>query len=265
MPAAIIGGVIAGAGAVGAAAIGKSASNKAADTAAQATNNAADQAAAAQQQQIALQREIYDKNAALLDPFVKMGTNVNDSTYLNAMGLNGGDAAKQAYDAFRGNTGYDWQLGEGLRAIDGNYAGSGTFHSGAREKARMQYGQGLASSSYNDWLGRLGSYNDTLRAFGLSAASAQAGVGQNFAGAMGNSANNLSNIAVSRGDNLANAALVNGRNNANIAGSVAGSLGQIGGSFLQQSYAPSYGSTSSLFNNNLNSLTAANRAFTSSF
>lgn len=228
---AIIGGTVAAGGAIAASSIASKSANKAADTAAQATTQAADEAARVQREQIALARDIYGENKSILAPYAALG-NVDDSTLVNALGLNGEGGARDAYNAFRKNTGYDWQLSEGQRAINGNFAGAGTYQSGARDRALMEYGQGLASSSYNDWLSQITARNNLMRQLGLAAASAQTGVGQNLVGASGNAAANLSNIFTARGDNIANAALVKAANASAQGNTIANAFGTLGGSFL---------------------------------
>ena len=79
MPAAVIGGAIAGVGAIGAAAIGSSAQKKAANKAAQ---TAQDTTAANN----ALQMQIYNQNAAVLSPYISRG-NQAGSMYGALLGL----------------------------------------------------------------------------------------------------------------------------------------------------------------------------------
>lgn len=81
MPAAVVGGVIAGAGAIGGAALSSSANKKAAKTAAQAQQDTA-------AQNNALQQQIYNQNKATLSPFVNTGTQASNA--INALlGLGG--------------------------------------------------------------------------------------------------------------------------------------------------------------------------------
>lgn len=81
MPAAVVGGVIAGAGAIGAAAIGSKAQKKAANQAAQAQTDAT-------AQNNALQKEIYGKNAQTLAPYINSGYGATSA--INALlGLGG--------------------------------------------------------------------------------------------------------------------------------------------------------------------------------
>ena len=58
--------------------------------------------------------------------------------------------------------GYQWTLGQGLKAVDANYAAKGGFNTGGKDKARMQYATGLASQSWND------TYNRAANTYGLN-------------------------------------------------------------------------------------------------
>jgi len=73
MPAAVIGGVIAGVGAIGASAISSSAQKKAAKTAAAAQQQAVDHSLEIAKNQEALFREIYGKNTANFQPYLNSG------------------------------------------------------------------------------------------------------------------------------------------------------------------------------------------------
>lgn len=268
MPAAVIGGAIAAAGAVGSAVI----ANKGASKAADATQAAADQSAQ-------VQREIYSKNAATLSPYVQagipatnainallglggvpvmgmqasgqtqpamspevmqmlasndfpgifgMGNRLRNSLLDQAGAMQGGNvntpvqpSAQQqyqnAFDNYRNSTGYQFRLNQGLNAVNSGYAGAGTVKSGAAMKAINDYGQGMASQEFGNYLAALGNQ----QGLGLSAASAQAGVGQNYA-------NSLSNIYQANAGNQANAALLKSQN----MGQALNTVGMIGGNLL---------------------------------
>lgn len=127
---------------------------------------------------------------------------------------------ENAFANYRNSTGYQFRLGQGMDAINSGYAGRGSIKSGAAMKAINDYGQGMASQEFNNYLGALGNQ----QGLGFSAASAQAGVGQNYA-------NNISNIAMQNGSNQANAALVRSQNTANALGSIGGIAGNIFGRY----------------------------------
>lgn len=135
-------------------------------------------------------------------------------------GQNPAQSYGSAFNNFRNSTGYQFRLGEGMRAINSGYAGAGMIKSGAAMKAINDYGQGMASQEFGNYLNALGNQ----QSLGFSAASAQAGVGQNYA-------NSLSNIYQNQGSNLANAALVKSQNTANAIGGLANMGGYLAGRY----------------------------------
>lgn len=139
----------------------------------------------------------------------------------------GGYQPPAAFNQFMQGTNYQWRLHQGLDAVSKGAFAQGWGQSGAADKAKIAYGQNLASSE-------LGRYQDLLaqqQGMGLTAASALAGVGQSMVGQV--TANN--NSAASA---VANAALMRGQANANMYGGIASGIGQIGGA-LASSYGPS--------------------------
>jgi hypothetical protein len=219
MPAGVIAGAIAGAGAIGAAAIGSSAQKKASQQATQAATDATTQ-------NNALQREIYGQNKEVLQPFYQSGYAANDN--INALLGLGGDPAKAqaAFDAYRGSTGYDFRLGEGNKALNASFAARGLSNSGAAAKAALNYGQNIGSAEFGNYLGQLGQQQNV----GVGAASALAGLGQNYA-------NNVSSQNNALAGTQANAALANGQSTANLYGTAANALGNVAGSYIS-SYQP---------------------------
>jgi len=90
----------------------------------------------------------------------------------------GQQAQESAFDTFRNSTGYQFRLGEGLDAVGSAYAGIGGLQSGAAMRGINEYGQNFASNEFGNYAGLLSGQ----QAVGAGAASALAGVGQNFAG-----------------------------------------------------------------------------------
>lgn len=110
--------------------------------------------------------------------------------------------AQNAFGNYIANSDYGFQFGTGSNALNSGYAGAGSLQSGAAMKALEDYRQNLQSGYRNEYLGYLGNQQST----GLGAASALAGVGQNYAGMV--SSNNTA-----AGNAAANAALIKGQNN----------------------------------------------------
>lgn len=135
--------------------------------------NAAVQAAqiqaAASDRAMAIQKQMYDEAVARSAPWVTAGTSaVNQySGLLNLPGYEKIDPT--AY--LRSTPGYDWQLGQGVNALDRSAASKGMLLSGPQVKAVTTYGQGLADKTYNSLMDRI---------YGLS------GQGQSAAALVGN-------------------------------------------------------------------------------
>lgn len=124
------------------------------------------------------------------------------------------DAANSAYEIFKGSTNYQGRLKEGANALNSMWAGSGAVKSGAAGKSFEKFGQDYASNELMNYMNLLGNQQGV----GLGAASAQAGVGQNYVNTV--SANN--NAA---GTAAANAALAKGNNSfGNVLGMIGGGL-----------------------------------------
>lgn len=160
----------------------------------------------------ALAQNIYNQNAATLAPYVKSGTQPN-ALLAGAMGYGDNAAYKNAFGNFIKNSDYGFQFGEGSNDINSGFAGAGMLQSGAAMKDLERFRQDLQS-------GYRGEFNSLLanqQALGLGAASAQAGVGQNYVNTV--TANNQ-NAADAR----SNAALIKGQNNP-----LANTLGLLGG------------------------------------
>jgi hypothetical protein len=71
------------------------------------------------------------------------------------LGLNGPQAATAAMGNFTTSPGYQFQLQEGLRAIDAGAAHEGMLRSGAVLKAEQKYGQDLANQDFGTYYNRL--------------------------------------------------------------------------------------------------------------
>lgn len=131
----------------------------------------------------------------------------------------GPTAAQNAFNTFRNSDGYQFRLGQGLNAVNNNYATRGALDSGSALKALNDYAQGQASNEFGNWMAGLQGQQNT----GLSASNALAGVGTNVSQQL---ANNNNNAAAAQG----NAALASGNAWGNALGSVGNSLSQLTGS-----------------------------------
>ena len=96
----------------------------------------------------------YQQQLATTKPFIDTGTTANTDA-ANLLGLNGSDAATAAMGNFTSSPGYQWQLQQGLRAVDAGAAAQGMTRSGATLKAEDAYGQGLANQDFTNYYNRL--------------------------------------------------------------------------------------------------------------
>lgn len=147
--------------------------------ASQANQKAGGQQAAAAQQGIAaqtdatnralqLQADMYNQTRADLAPYRGVGTDA-----LQAL------AGQVGQGWGPGSPGYDFQFGEGMRALDNSAASRGMLMSGAQMQAAQKFGQGLASTARGEELNRLAA----LAGVGQTATGQGVSAGQGYANA----------------------------------------------------------------------------------
>lgn len=146
----------------------------------------------------ALQGQVYAENKANLTPFMQTGLQAGKAAN-DFLGLNGATGQNAAFDTWRNATGYQDQKAQGVDAITSSKALGGLLKSGSTLKAVNTFGQNLANTSGQQYLGNL--FNQ--QGVGLSGANALAGVGTNYVN--GVSANN-NNAAGAKADNYINQA-----------------------------------------------------------
>lgn len=129
-----------------------------------------------------------DKAVGALAPYADTGAPATRALS-DFAGLNGPDAANNAMAMFHSSPGYQFQLDQGLRAVDSAGASKGLERSGPLLQAEQAFGQGLANQDFGNYLNRLSGYaGQGLQAAGnqaqtfVSGATQQAGlVGQGAA------------------------------------------------------------------------------------
>lgn len=94
------------------------------------------------------------------------GLGGGSTLYADAIGVNGADGSARAQDAFTASPGYQFQLDQGLQALDRRNAMSGRLSSGNADIDTLTYANGLASQDWNQWLSNLTGGVD--RAIGLN-------------------------------------------------------------------------------------------------
>jgi len=184
--------------------------------------------------ELALQRQIYDETSANFSPYREGGLNAFNAIQ-SEMGLG---EAPEGYGGFQATPGYQFAVDQGTRALEGSAAAGGNLRSGATMKALQNYGQGMANQEYGNYMSRLG----TLANMGQAAAGNQAAAGANFAAGAGNAMQNIGN-AQSAGAIAQGNAWSGGINNALGAYQMAQMAGTGGGGLT-------IGGAGSLFGNN---------------
>lgn len=91
-------------------------------------------------------------------------------------------ARASAMQGFYQDPGYQFQMNEGIKALDRSASSRGLVRSGAQEKAIARYGQGLAEQSFGNYVNRLAN----LAGVGQTATQSLAGIGANTASNVGN-------------------------------------------------------------------------------
>lgn len=112
--------------------------------------------------------------------------------YGDASGANGAAGYDRARANFQQNPGYQFQMDQGLQALNRTHAAAGNLSSGNADADTLKYATGLANQSYGGYLQGLSPYLGGQQAATAGAAGAAAGQGnalnQSFQG-QGNAAN----------------------------------------------------------------------------
>lgn len=176
----------------------------------QGQQSAASTQANAAAQAGALQKQMYDEQVARNQPFAQAGLSAQNRL-LDYLGLseNKGQAGYGKYTRdfgmqdFQQDPGYQFRLGEGLKALDRQAAARGGLISGAALKAAQGYGQDQASQEYQNAFNRYQTNRaNQLNPLGSLMASGQSAV-NNQATAAGNYGNAGANAINTAGQSIA--------------------------------------------------------------
>lgn len=127
-------------------------------------------------------------------------TNGATSTQNTENQLLTGDQSSPAFANYLDSTGYNFQKQQGEAALTGSAAARGILNSGATAKALTSYGQNLASTGFNNYLGNLSNLNTQQQNTSNTGVNAAGAVG--IAGTAGGG--NASSATQAGGANLAN-------------------------------------------------------------
>jgi len=184
---------------LGSAVIGGAVASKGASKAAKAQQQAADQAAQ-------LQRETFERQVELQEPFRQAGI-TSQNELMRLLGI-GGDATAADYGMLtRGFTpeqmqmdpGYAFRLAEGEKALERMQAARGQYLGGGAIRAGTRYGQEMGSQEYMNAFNRAQAQLGTrLGALGSLYGAGQTAT-QQVAGQAGQLGSNLGNLLMQSG------------------------------------------------------------------
>jgi hypothetical protein len=98
--------------------------------------------------------------AAALSPYTANFANAQagQNALADALGLNGPEGSARAQAAFMNNPGYLFQLSQGTNAVDANAARTGQLNSGNTDIDLTKFAQGLAGTSWGNYVNSLQPY-----------------------------------------------------------------------------------------------------------
>jgi len=170
-------------------------------TQANAAQAASDQQAEAARNALALQREMFEYQKGLLEPYRTAGTAALERLS-GAMGLGGPAQPQQMLEM---DPGYGFRLGEGLKALERMQAARGNMLSGGALKAGQRYAQDYASGEYGNAYNRLANIAGLGQTAGTQLGGAAQQFGQTAGNVMGQEANALAAGRIGRGSAYGNA------------------------------------------------------------
>lgn len=147
--------------------------------------------------------------------------------YGDALGVNGAEGNARAQQAFTADPGYQFQLDQGIDALNRSAAARGQLNSGQTGLDTLKFSQGLADSTYQNWLNNLSGFSGQQAGLYSGATTGQAGALSDLA----NLATNTAGQKVSLLGDVTNGRL--GANNQYAAGTQQqlGGLGGLGQAF----------------------------------
>jgi hypothetical protein len=147
---------------------------------------------------------------------------------LGALGTRGQGGIDEAQAAFRAGPAYNFNLDQGLEAINRRRNAGGMLNSGNADRDAQTYGSGLASREFDNCMSRLLGFAPLELSATGTAATGRAGLGRDLANLEATQAGRAAGISQQTGQSLADLALRGGLAGAGIEeGFGRGSAGQI--------------------------------------
>lgn len=168
-------------------------------------------------------------------PLTELGNQYGKAVnlYQDALGVNGPQGNARATSAFQSAPGYQFQLDQGLQAVDRGAASRGMLGSGNTLMAEQKYGSDLANQNYNNYLTQLGGFvNPQLQA--TTGANAGIASGYNNLGTLGqNDAQNRVNLATTTTSGIANSNTAAANAQTQASANLLGGLFSLGGNLFK--------------------------------
>jgi len=133
------------------------------------------------------------------------------TTYGNALGLNGAERTAAAQSAYSTSPGYQFQMDQGLQALERSASARGMLASGNTSAYILGYSQGLASQDYSSWLDRLNGLGQQGVGIAGAKAGIQTGTGSKAYETADSRADLIYNAATSAGNAQASATAAEGQ------------------------------------------------------
>jgi hypothetical protein len=168
---------------VGTAAVGAIGARSAAKAQVRAGEQAVDSNERVAQMQIDAQKEMFDKQNRLQQPYRSAGE-YGLSQIRNGMSTGGQFTKQFGMKDYEADPGYAFRLTEGLKGINANAAARGGLISGNALKAAARYGQQMGSEEYQNAFNRY----QVNRSNQLNPLMSLAGIGQTATNVLGNAA-----------------------------------------------------------------------------
>jgi hypothetical protein len=198
---------------------------------AEAVQSAAETGAGASRYAAEVQRQMFERQVALQEPWRQAGAEA-----LNKLIPIASEYTPFGMQQFQQDPGYGFRLSEGMKALERSAAARGGLMSGAQMKGIQRFGQNLASEEYQNAFARY----QREREARLNPLQSLAGVGQTSAQTLGSQAGDygtrMANIALQGGATAGAAQLAAG----NVRASQYGGYGQALGTALGNQNVQNY-------------------------
>jgi hypothetical protein len=209
---------------IGSALLGSSAAKSGASAQAAAADRAAELQRQTAQEQLALQKQMYEEGVARQEPWRAAGVEA-----LNKL-IPASEYTPFGTAQFQQDPGYAFRMSEGLKALDRQAAARGGLISGGALKAAQRYGQELGSQEYQNAFNRYQAERQarlgplqSLAGVGQTTAQQMGAAGQQYAGQAGQTAMGMAGAIGQAG---AEAAQARASGYMGAANAITGGLGQ---------------------------------------